>query len=315
MIAFRSPLLAACLLALAAHSAPVHAQQARSFVSGLGNDGNAPNCIRTAPCRTFQVAHDNTLANGEITVLDPGSYGSVTITKTISIINDGIGEAGMLISGGNIGVLINAGAADKVSLRGITIKGIGFGGGNGIKFNAGQTLTVENCVVRNLSVGGNAIIFQPINSNVLSLEISNTFLADNTADAVFVSPTGTSFVNVVLNRVEMYNNNNCLDVVSSGLGPDPLGRMVVAVESSVAANNAGAFTLRGTPPAGGAVPSMNVVRSVIALNGTGFSADPGNTIVVGASTITGNSTPFVGNAGSWGDNYSNVGGAFTLSRH
>src|SRR5215468_10315252 len=116
--------ISAALVALALNAAPSHAQQARSFVSGLGSDTNAPNCVRTAPCRTFQVAHDNTLANGEITVLDAGSYGAVTINRSISIINDGVGEAGMLISGGATGITINGGAADKVSLRGLTIKGI-----------------------------------------------------------------------------------------------------------------------------------------------------------------------------------------------
>src|SRR5215467_2312264 len=141
----------AALVALALNAAPSHAQQARSFVSGLGSDTNAPNCFRTAPCRTFQVAHDNTLPNGEITVLDPGSYGSVTINRTISIINDGVGEAGMLISGGVAGVTINAAVTDKVSLRGLTIKGIGFGGGNGIVVNRVGSLTVENCAIRNLS--------------------------------------------------------------------------------------------------------------------------------------------------------------------
>src|SRR5215470_15927524 len=128
MIHFRSSLLAIGVLALAVSIAPVHAQQARSFVSGLGNDANAPNCTRTAPCRTFQVAHNSTLAAGEITVLDAGSYGAVTITKNISIINDGVGEAGVLVSGGFVGITINAGESDAVRLRGLTVKGIGFGG-------------------------------------------------------------------------------------------------------------------------------------------------------------------------------------------
>src|SRR5215471_7989889 len=222
MIRLTLSLLAACLLALAAHSAPAHAQQARSFVSGLGNDGNAPNCVRTAPCRTFQVAHDNTLTNGEITVLDPGSYGAVTINRSISIINDGVGEAGMLISGGVVGITINGAATDKVSLRGLTIKGIGFGGGNGIFFNSGQSLTVENCAIRNLSssggFGGTAIAFQPTSAINLNLAISNTFLADNDADAIFIIPTTTTaLINVVLDRVEMYNNNSGLEVASSGV--------------------------------------------------------------------------------------------------
>jgi len=120
-------------LALALTAAPAQAQLARTYVSAAaGNDVN--DCNRLTPCRTFQVAHDKTLANGEITVLDPGGYGAVTITKTISIINDGVGEAGALVSGGANGITIAAGPADAVSLRGLTVKGIGFGGA--MEFNS-----------------------------------------------------------------------------------------------------------------------------------------------------------------------------------
>src|SRR5215472_4458228 len=141
MFRFRSSLLVANVIAIAVCIAPAHAQQARSFVSGLGSDLNAPNCTRTAPCRTFQVAHNNTIPSGEITVLDAGSYGSLTINRNISIINDGVGEAGALVSGGGIGITINAGVGDHVSLRGLTIKGIGFGGGNGIRYNSGASVS------------------------------------------------------------------------------------------------------------------------------------------------------------------------------
>src|SRR5262247_2954096 len=143
----------AILLALGLSSAPVHAQLARTHVSAAtGNDAN--DCNRLTPCRTFQKAHDSTLAAGEITVLDPGGYGALTITKAISIINDGVGEAGILVSGGLNGISINAGPSDAVSLRGLTVKGIGFGGGNGIVFNAGGSLTVEHCAIRTLDGGG-----------------------------------------------------------------------------------------------------------------------------------------------------------------
>src|SRR5262249_17164813 len=120
-----SMMKAACVLtsvfALCLAAAPAEAQLARSFVSAaIGNDANAPNCNRPTPCRSFQIAHDNTLDKGEITVLDPGSYGAVLIVKNISIINDGIGEAGILVSGGNTGISVNAAGA-SVSLRGLTI--------------------------------------------------------------------------------------------------------------------------------------------------------------------------------------------------
>src|SRR5215468_4736282 len=129
-------------------AAPAQAQIARTFVSAAIGDNNN-DCSRLSPCRTFQGAHDKTLANGEITVLDPGSYGAVTITQNISIINDGVGEAGILVSGGLVGITVNAPGA-AVTLRGITIRGSGFGGSNGIVFMAGKALNVENWTIRNL---------------------------------------------------------------------------------------------------------------------------------------------------------------------
>src|SRR5215813_11008718 len=94
-----SSLLLSTLLALGLHVSPAQAQMARTFVSAAtGNDAN--DCSLPTPCRTFQAAHDKTFDQGEITVLDPGGYGAVTISKSISIVNDGVGEAGMLVSGG-----------------------------------------------------------------------------------------------------------------------------------------------------------------------------------------------------------------------
>src|SRR5215831_462478 len=110
-------LFVATLLALSCHVLSAQAQLARTYVSSLGNDAN--DCNRLTPCRTFQRAHDTTLANGEITVLDPGGYGTVAITKALSIINDGVGEAGVLVSGGFTGISIAAGADEPVSLRGL----------------------------------------------------------------------------------------------------------------------------------------------------------------------------------------------------
>src|SRR5262244_3899254 len=131
MTRITSSLFVASVLALGPQAASAQTQLARTFVSSeIGNDAN--NCDRLAPCRTFQRAHDNSLPLGEITVLDPGGYGAITITKNISIINDGVGEAGILVSGGLVGITISAGPTGRVSLRGLTIKGIGFGGGNGI---------------------------------------------------------------------------------------------------------------------------------------------------------------------------------------
>jgi hypothetical protein len=62
---------------------PAQAQATRTWVSGVGSDANA--CTRTAPCLTFAGAIAKTAAGGEIDALDPGGFGTLTITKSITI--------------------------------------------------------------------------------------------------------------------------------------------------------------------------------------------------------------------------------------
>jgi hypothetical protein len=287
----------AILAALGLPPAPAQAQLARTFVSSVGNDAN--DCGRLTPCRTFQRAHDNTLANGEITVLDPGGYGAVTITKTISIINDGVGEAGVLVSGGLTGITITAGASDAVGLRGLTVKGIGFGGGTGIQFNSGKSLTIESCAIRNLT--GNGIEFVANGSS--SLAVSNTFVADNGLTGIFVGHVAAGTVKAVVNRVEAHNNG-ASGIVVSGLGGG--GVINAAVADSIASNNGG-VGFAAASSAGGALSSLLVIRSVAANNGTGLVANSANAILrVGQSSLIGNTTSWSelnsGAVRSYGDN-------------
>jgi hypothetical protein len=142
-----SSLFLTALLGLFLHAAAAQAQYVRTCVSANGNDANTCHC--TQPCRTFQRAHDQTLSDGEITVLDPGGYGPVTITKSISLVNDGVGEAGIAVSGPNAaGITINAPSGGYINLRGLTIQGVG-AGTRALQFNTGLFLTMTNCVIRN----------------------------------------------------------------------------------------------------------------------------------------------------------------------
>src|SRR6266545_2195020 len=123
MTKITSSLFVVTLLALGLDVASAQAQYVRTCVSANGNDANTCHC--TQPCRTFQRAHDQTLPDGELTVLDPGGYGPVTITKSISIVNDGVDEASIQVFGPATGITINAAAgAGYVNLRGITIQGV-----------------------------------------------------------------------------------------------------------------------------------------------------------------------------------------------
>jgi len=290
-------------LALGLCAAPAHAQLARTFVSSLGNDAN--DCNRLTPCRTFQRAHDNTLAAGEIAVLDPGGYGAVTITKGISIINDGVGEAGALVSGGAAGIMINAPGA-VVTLRGLTIKGIGFGGGTGIIFAAGNALNVENCTIRNLdgSNVGNGIVFQP-STGTPNLVVTNTLVTDNAANAILVVPTAPAGAIGFLGGVGLHGNGFAgLNVVGTAGG----GTIKVTVTDSTATNNGSPGNGGGfIAQSGGAPSTIFLIRSVAANNpSNGVVAFGSAGAVVTESAIVTNASGWLaangGSIHSYGDN-------------
>src|SRR3954447_18706497 len=123
--------------------------QTRTWVSGVGDDLNP--CSRTAPCKTFAGAISKTSANGEIDCLDPGGFGTVTITKNITI--DGTTGAGFgsILAAGTNGVNVNDSATATpntifVALRNLSIQGAG-SGFDGIRFISGKTLHVEDCII------------------------------------------------------------------------------------------------------------------------------------------------------------------------
>src|SRR5207342_2407942 len=105
--------LAATSLVVLLQAAPVYAQATRTWVSGVGDDANP--CSRTAPCKTFAGAISKTAPKGEINCLDPGGFGGVTITKSMTIRCDHV-EAGVLVSGTNA-ITIAAAATDRVVLE------------------------------------------------------------------------------------------------------------------------------------------------------------------------------------------------------
>src|SRR3954469_3702556 len=152
--------------------APAQAQSVRAYVSSVGNDGN--NCGRLTPCRTFQAAHDKTLQGGEITVLDQGNFATLTITKAISIVNEGIGQASILVGNGDTGLTINAPNA-TVNLRGLTIEGVG--DSRGMLVSSVLFLTMTNCIVR--SHTGDGIATGNVPSGTASaFTLSNTLVSD-----------------------------------------------------------------------------------------------------------------------------------------
>jgi hypothetical protein len=178
--------LAAASLAFAVQSA--YAQATRTWVSGLGNDADP--CSRTAPCKTFAGAISKTAAGGEINALDPGGFGAVTITKAITI-DGGGGQVASVLAAGTNGIVINAGANDTVTLRNMRIngvKGTPTGGLNGVQFQSGAALHIENCTIFGFTQNG-------ININLNSSAATRVFVTDtvvsNSAGGIGAHNAGT----------------------------------------------------------------------------------------------------------------------------
>ncbi len=264
----------ATLFCLASSSA--HAQATRTWVSAMGDDTNA--CSRTAPCRTFAGALSKTAAFGDIHVLDPGVYGGVTITKSISIVSEGI-QAGVLVSNTD-GIVVNAGVNDAVTLRGLFIQGLGTGL-NGIKFLSGRALHVQNCVILGFGSttagNGNGINFQP---STLSSElyVQDTTISENFANGIQVKPAVGGSAKFVIDRVHMENNGTGFKADATS------GATSGTIRESVAAGNAAAGIHAFSPGANAA--SLMVDHSASVSNGTGIFADTGAGAVIRITDVT-----------------------------
>jgi hypothetical protein len=304
---FDSAALVGAALALVISSASVHGQATRTWVSGVGDDANP--CSRTAPCKTFAGAISKTAAGGEISVLDPGGFGAVTITKSISITNDNSGEAGILASLVN-GITVNAGAADIVQIRGLVIEGA-TNGLNGIRFLAGGALHVQNCVIRNFrSANSFGISIAPA-SGTTEVFVNNSVIADNgnpsTGGGVQIRPTGTATVRGVLSRVAVNNNTSGIFVDGGATS----GQIHLTVSDSV---TGGSLFSGIAGVSAGATARVVIERTVSASNTTGInSVGTGAVVILGSSTVTGNTTglAFSGNGSLFSYQDNNVNGNLT----
>ena len=216
---------------LAINGSVLQAQATRTWVSGVGDDANP--CSRTAPCKTFAGAISKTAAGGEINVLDPGGFGGVTITKSITISSEGF-EAGVLVSGTNA-IIINAASTDAVVLRGLDFEGLGTGL-VGIKLLGGlAALHIEKCTINNFrGSNGSGIEIVPTVAGTVQLLIKDTIVRRNgagTGAGVFIHPGAGVVVKASLDNVRIEHNLIGLKVQDNSN---------VTVKNSVAAGNTNA---------------------------------------------------------------------------
>ena len=193
-------------------TASAQAQATRTWVSGVGDDANP--CSRTAPCKTFAGAISKTAAAGEISVLDPGGFGALTITKSISVVADGV-EGGVLVSG-TPAITINAGPNDNISLYGLTIEGTGTGTA-GIRILQANNVFVSNTVIRGFQgTGGYGVDIEP--SNGPRIYLKDVSINTNTTGIYFHS--GAVTTGLVMDNCTVSGNisNSYISDTSTSVG-------------------------------------------------------------------------------------------------
>ena len=293
--------LAALSMAVATPFISLQAQAVqRTHVSAaFGSDANtATNCAAAAPCRFFTAAMSVTNPNGEVIVLDSGGYGAVTITQSVALIAPTGVYAGISVFPGADGVTI-ATAGVNVVLRGLSINGQG--GNNGISMTAGNSLTVENCVISNLTQNGILV------NAATNVNITDTIVRRNGLNGI----TLQNGVKATITRAVVSGNINNPGIFLYGITPST--STLDIADSTVDGNNYGIVAQSNLSAAvvklsvrdsrivrnsyiglfvgsnAGAAASLYASNNMVSNNATGLAAfNAGAKVISTGNTVTGN---------------------------
>lgn len=282
-----------------------HGQATRTFVSGTGDDANP--CSRTAPCKTFTGALAlKTAEGGEVDVLDPGGFGTVTISQAVTI-DGGGGQVASVLSSNTTGITINAAATDVVTLRNLRLNGTDLStspGTIGVNIVNAKAVHIENCVIFGFNNAGVRVS----GSTPVTLFIDHSLINGNLGSGVIIANGGTTPTLATIANSTIQNNS--VGVLASG-------NSKVTVQKSIASGNTGAG-FQADASAGPA--TLNLVSAVSSNNGgagiQASSSGSSNAVVrmTGVSLFSNGSGLSTGANGfiySYGDN--NITGGGTVS--
>ena len=269
-----------------AFASVAQAQASRTWVSGVGDDANP--CSRTAPCKTFAGAISKTAACGEINALDPGGYGAVTITKSITI--DGTGTFASILASLTTGIIVNAGVNDVITIRGVSIDGF-CNGLRGMNILQAKTVNVEDVVI--FRFAGPGILVNETSD--ININVRNTVVRDNTGAGLDARTTSGQVKGTLVNSSFNGNSN----------GVHAKGNTRLTADDCVFSNNSsnGVFS-EGV----GGVAVVNVTNSTVANNVNGVQAATGGSVVrinncdIFTNTGTGALVGAGGIVDTWGNN-------------
>jgi hypothetical protein len=306
---------AAALAMLFLSVGAANAQATRTWISGVGDDANP--CSRTAPCKTFAGAISKTAMGGEIDCLDPGGFGAVTITKSMTLDCEPQSN-GSILTSGTAGVVINTASesgSPVVNLIGLEFQGIyrsGSPGTAGVNIVSAAKVSIIDCKFLGFGTGAGAyggvlvatsapITVDIINSQIVAnndpgvlvtasagtvaLDIQGSQISDNGSTGIMLKPTGAT-VTAVLDHTLLSHNTGAGILANATAGS---GAITVTVRDSDASGNTGngfgVFT-------SGTSDQMMIDSSTASENGTnGISVNGSGGIVrFTRDTITGNAT-------------------------
>ncbi|HYJ06769.1 MAG TPA: hypothetical protein VEX43_16655 [Chthoniobacterales bacterium] len=256
--------------------------QTRTWVSGTGSDANP--CSRTAPCQTFAGAFSKTGTNGEISALDPSGFGTINITKSITI--NGDGTLASILNSGTTGIIVNITtnlATDKVVVRNVSIQGAGTGT-DGVRIIDGAEVILDNITINGFTDAG---------VDVTQSQSGNVFLRNVRISKGAVGIRSQSTVGTVAGAFE----NVAIDGMS-GHGIECVNNTVVAMRNIETAR-CGLSGIRSSA----ATVNIAVENSVSSGNNFGYEATAGS-IRIANSGMFFNNTNCTSNVLSAGNNRS-----------
>lgn len=294
----KAVLVSSFILALATVA---QAQATRTWVSGVGDDVNP--CSRTAPCKTFAGAISKTAKDGEISVLDPGGYGAVTITKSIYI--NGTHGAGygsilnVLVNGVTVNITDVNDIRKAVRLRALDINGASQGI-NGVNILAANNVFVEDSVIDGNTGNGttSGIGIRVATANTTNLYVSDTMIHKNITGIRVSSTAG--FASADIKNCNIENNTTGVDAASANSFVTVDGSRISLNSSNGAIASASGSNMtvkdstllhNGTAVNAGAGSAVKALSNSLIFNVVGFGGSTGNIQTDGQNRNVGNSTP------------------------
>jgi hypothetical protein len=269
-------ILAVAVFAFAAASA-AQAQATRTWVSGVGDDVNP--CSRTAPCKTYAGAISKTAKDGEISTLDPGGFGAVTITKSITINGGGGGQGyGSILASLTNGIIINitdpADVRKAVKLDWLNINGASTGL-DGIRWLSGNSLAVDNTLIDGFTSDGIEVAFSAVNNTAFALH--NVTIRNCAGAGVKMSANTTGTTGFAFDGLFIFRCGTGIDAQNGSRG--------TVRDSTLGLNTTGVALSQGSSAC-----EVNIDNSLITGHVTGISCGGGTRARISKAIITQNVT-------------------------